>query len=41
MALTQILVKKDNKAYVLTLASSEADKDAVSEKFDKIIKSFK
>ena len=41
MALTQVLIKKDNKAYILTLASLEADKDKVSEKFDKIIKSFK
>lgn len=41
MAVTQILIKKDNNAYILTLGSLEADKDKVSEKYEKIIKSFK
>lgn len=41
MNVTQVLIKKDNKAYVLTLGALEKDKEAVSEKFDKIMKSFK
>ncbi len=41
MNITQILIKKDNKAYVLTLGSLVDDKEVVSEKFEKIIKSFK
>lgn len=41
MNITQILIKKENKAYVLTLGALEKDKEAVSEKFEKIIKSFK
>lgn len=41
MKITQVLIKKDNKAYILTLGSLESDKDKVSEKFEKIIKSFK
>lgn len=41
MNITQVLIKKDDKAYVLTLGALESDKEAVSEKFEKIIKSFK
>ncbi|MBO5478837.1 MAG: DcrB-related protein [Clostridia bacterium] len=41
MSITQILIKKDDKAYILTLGSLKADKDKVSEKYEKIIKSFK
>lgn len=41
MSLTQILIKKEDTAYVLTLGCLEKDKDAVSEKYEKIIKSFK
>ncbi|MCI8481597.1 MAG: DUF1795 domain-containing protein [Clostridia bacterium] len=41
MNVTQILIKKDNKAYVLTLGALETDKETVSPKFEKIIKSFK
>lgn len=41
MNVTQILIKKDNKAYVLTLGALEADKETISPKFEKIIKSFK
>lgn len=45
MSITQVLVKKDGKAYVLTLGMLKADKDAntlgINERFEKIIKSFK
>ncbi len=41
IAITQILIVKDKKAYILTLGSLETDADKVNEKFDKIIKSFK
>lgn len=41
LVITQIVIQKDKNAYILTLASLESDKEAVSEKFDNIIKSFK
>lgn len=41
MNITQVLIKKDGKAYILTLGALTSDKDKVSEKFEKIIKSFK
>lgn len=45
MSITQVLVKKDGKAYILTLGMLKADKDAntsgINERFEKIVKSFK
>ena len=41
MNVTQILIKKDNKAYVLTLGALAKDNETISPKFEKIIKSFK
>lgn len=41
MNITQVLIKKNDKAYALTLGALVGDEEAVSEKFEKIIKSFK
>lgn len=39
--ITQLLIEKDGKAYILTLGSLEKDAEAVKTKFNNIIKSFK
>lgn len=45
MSITQVLIKKNGNAYILTLGMLKADKDAntsgINEKFEKIVKSFK
>lgn len=45
MNITQVLIKKNGNAYILTLGVLKEDKDAntagINEKYDKIIKSFK
>lgn len=45
MNITQVLIKKNGNAYILTLGMLKADKDAnssgINEKFEKIVKSFK
>lgn len=45
MSITQILIKKNGNAYILTLGVLKADKDGnkaeISDKYEKIIKSFK
>lgn len=45
MSITQVLIKKNGNAYILTLGMLKADKDentsGVNEKFEKIVKSFK
>lgn len=44
LAITQVLIKKEDKAYILTLGVLEADKEAnkaqINEKYEKIVKSF-
>lgn len=45
MSITQVLIKKNGNAYILTLGMLKSDKDAntsgINEKFEKIVKSFK
>ena len=45
MSITQVLIKKNGNAYILTLGMLKADKDentaGINEKYEKIIKSFK
>ncbi len=45
MCVTQVLIKKNGNAYILTLGMLKSDKDAntsgINEKYEKIIKSFK
>lgn len=45
MSITQVLIKKNGNAYILTLGVLKADKDenkaGINEKYEKIIKSFK
>lgn len=45
MSITQVLIKKNGNAYILTLGMLKSDKDAntagINEKYEKIVKSFK
>ena len=45
MSITQVLIKKNGNAYILTLGVLKADKDenkaGINEKYEKIVKSFK